>query len=64
MMRSIFADQPYSEVVSTHGESAMRPLTTTFSTLSPSTSFISLVRLELRLEFLKLLLLVLVLDVQ
>merc|ERR1711870_17237 len=44
MMRSILAAQPYSEVVSTQGESAMRPLTTTFSTLSPSTSFISLVR--------------------
>merc|ERR1712193_93155 len=43
MIRSMFADQPYSEVVSTQGESAMRPLTTTFSTLSPSTSFISLV---------------------
>mmetsp|Transcript_98056 Transcript_98056/g.253589 ORF Transcript_98056/g.253589 Transcript_98056/m.253589 type:complete len:205 (-) Transcript_98056:1491-2105(-) len=43
MMRSMFADQPYSEVVSTQGESAMRPLTMTFSTLSPSTSFISLV---------------------
>merc|ERR1712207_113726 len=36
MMRSMFADQPYSEVVSTHGESAMRELTMTFSTLSPS----------------------------
>merc|ERR1712084_166942 len=35
MMRSMFADQPYSEVVSTHGESAMRELTMTFSTLSP-----------------------------
>merc|ERR1712226_1739979 len=43
MMRSMFADQPYSEVVSTHGESAMRELTSTFSTLSPSTSFINLV---------------------
>merc|ERR1719272_2001661 len=43
MMRSMFADQPYSEVVSTHGESAKRELTKTFSTLSPSTSFISLV---------------------
>merc|ERR1712151_317720 len=31
MMRSMFADQPYSEVVSTQGESAMRPLTITFS---------------------------------
>merc|ERR1712072_1371044 len=44
MMRSMFADQPYSEVVSTQGESAIRELTTTFSTLSPSTSFINLVR--------------------
>merc|ERR1711881_597299 len=35
MIRSMFADQPYSEVVSTHGESAIRELTTTFSTLSP-----------------------------
>merc|ERR1711920_604339 len=26
MMRSMFADQPYSEVVRTHGESAMREL--------------------------------------
>merc|ERR1711933_656284 len=43
MMRSIFADQPYSDVVSTQGESAMRELTKTFSTLSPNTSFISLV---------------------
>merc|ERR1712226_933666 len=43
MMRSMFADQPYSEVVRTHGESAMRELTSTFSTLSPSTSFINLV---------------------
>merc|ERR1711912_144026 len=34
MIRSMFADQPYSEVVSTHGESAMRELTTTFSVLS------------------------------
>merc|ERR1711970_1555660 len=44
MMRSMFADQPYSDVVKTHGESAMRVLTTTFSVLSPKTSFISLVR--------------------
>merc|ERR1711998_314758 len=43
MMRSILADQPYSEVVRTHGESAMRELTITFSTLSPKTSFMSLV---------------------
>merc|ERR1719226_349042 len=44
MMRSMFADQPYSDVVSTHGESAMRELMMTFSTLSPSTSFINLVK--------------------
>merc|ERR1719456_649578 len=44
MILSMFADQPYSEVVSTQGESAMRELTTTFSVLSPSTSFMSLVR--------------------
>merc|ERR1711957_454278 len=43
MMRSMFADHPYSEVVSTHGESAKRELTKTFSTLSPKTSFMSLV---------------------
>merc|ERR1711865_1248233 len=44
IMRSMFADQPYSEVVKTHGEYAMRALTMTFSTLSPSTSFMSFVR--------------------
>ena len=44
MMRSMLADQPYSEVVSTQGESAILELTMTFSTLSPRTSFISLVR--------------------
>merc|ERR1719476_413 len=43
IMRSMFADQPYSEVVSTHGESAIRELTITFSTLSPRTSFINFV---------------------
>merc|ERR1719326_1106673 len=43
MIRSMFADQPYSDVVNTHGESAIREETMTFSTLSPSTSFISLV---------------------
>merc|ERR1712011_59681 len=42
-MRSMLADQPYSDVVSTQGESAIRELTVTFSTLSPRTSFISLV---------------------
>merc|ERR1712217_518593 len=35
MMRSMFADQPYSDVVRTQGESAIRELTITFSTLSP-----------------------------
>merc|ERR1711957_808897 len=44
MMRSMFADHPYSDVVRTQGESAMRELMMTFSTLSPSTSFMSLVR--------------------
>merc|ERR1712217_326831 len=34
IMRSMFADQPYSEVVSTQGESAIRELIKTFSTLS------------------------------
>merc|ERR1719188_2417961 len=43
IMRSMFADQPYSDVVRTHGESAIRELIRTFSTLSPSTSFINLV---------------------
>mmetsp|Transcript_41895 Transcript_41895/g.108461 ORF Transcript_41895/g.108461 Transcript_41895/m.108461 type:complete len:233 (+) Transcript_41895:207-905(+) len=40
MMRSMLALQPYSPVTSTHGESTMRSLTTTFSTLSPRMSFI------------------------
>merc|ERR1719157_254025 len=31
MMRSMFADQPYSDVVRTQGESAMRKLIMTFS---------------------------------
>merc|ERR1712028_102335 len=44
MIRSMFADQPYSDVVSTHGESAIRELISTFSTLSPKTSFMSLLR--------------------
>jgi len=43
MMRSMLADQPYSEVVRTQGESAIRELTRTFSTLSPKTSFMSFV---------------------
>merc|ERR1711865_191453 len=44
MIRSMLADHPYSDVVRTHGESAIRELMTTFSTLSPSTSFMSFVR--------------------
>merc|ERR1719191_1297589 len=44
MIRSILADQPYSDVVRTQGESAILELTRTFSTLSPKTSFISFVR--------------------
>merc|ERR1712076_358810 len=44
MMRSMFADQPYSEVVRTQGESAMLVETMTFSVLSPRTSFINFVR--------------------
>jgi hypothetical protein len=40
-MRSMLADQPYSPVTSTHGESTMRSETTTFSTRSPRTSLIS-----------------------
>merc|ERR1712066_25670 len=43
IIRSMLADQPYSDVVSTQGESAIRPLTITFSVLSPSTSFMSFV---------------------
>merc|ERR1719321_486327 len=39
----MLADQPYSDVVKTQGESAMREETNTFSTLSPRTSFINLV---------------------
>mmetsp|Transcript_6496 Transcript_6496/g.8751 ORF Transcript_6496/g.8751 Transcript_6496/m.8751 type:complete len:210 (-) Transcript_6496:476-1105(-) len=39
MMRSMLADQPYSPVTRQHGDSARRADTTTFSTLSPSTSF-------------------------
>merc|ERR1712216_806413 len=44
MMRSMLADQPYSPVTSTQGESARRVDTMTLSTLSSSTSFISLHR--------------------
>merc|ERR1712072_82830 len=42
MMRSMFADQPCSDVTSTTGDSAMRVPTSTFSTLSPRTSLMSL----------------------
>merc|ERR1712167_271018 len=42
MMRSMLADQPYSPVTSTHGESARRLETMTLSTLSSSTSFMSM----------------------
>lgn len=44
MMRSMLADQPYSPVTRTQGESARRFETTTLSTLSASTSFMSLQR--------------------
>merc|ERR1719502_355952 len=44
MMRSMLADQPYSPVTRTHGESTTRLETTTFSTLSSRTSFMSLHR--------------------
>merc|ERR1711985_74213 len=42
MMRSMFADQPCSDVTSTTGDSAMRVPMSTFSTLSPRTSLMSL----------------------
>merc|ERR1719473_681798 len=44
MMRSMFADQPYSPVTRTHGESERRPETTHLSTLSSSTFFLSFSR--------------------
>merc|ERR1719253_967632 len=44
MMRSMLADQPYSPVTSTHGESERRVDTMHLSTLSSSTSFMSLQR--------------------
>merc|ERR1719222_1107654 len=44
MMRSMLADQPYSPVTRTQGESARRVETTTLSTLSSRTSFMSLQR--------------------
>merc|ERR1712232_247513 len=64
MMRSMLADHPYSEVVNTQGESAMRELTNTFSTLSPNLLHQFAQRLELRLHLLEFLLLVLVIDLQ
>merc|ERR1712070_1182447 len=42
MMRSMLAVQPYSPVTRTHGDSVTRSLMTTFSTLSPRISFMSL----------------------
>merc|ERR1711943_56301 len=39
MMRSMFADQPYSPVTRQHGESTTRLDRMHFSTLSPSVSF-------------------------
>merc|ERR1712182_116624 len=44
MMRSMLADQPYSPVTRQQGEEERRSETTTFSALSPSTSFMSLHR--------------------
>merc|ERR1711985_77295 len=44
MMRSMLADQPYSPVTRQQGEEERRSETTTFSALSPSTSFMSLQR--------------------
>jgi len=35
LRRTVFADQPHSGMVSTQGESAMRPLTVTFCVVSP-----------------------------
>merc|ERR1712194_763805 len=40
IIRSMLADQPYSPVTKTQGESARQLKTTTFSTLSPKTCFI------------------------
>jgi len=44
MILSILADQPYSPVTKTHGDSLILYPTTTFSTLSPKTSLINLQR--------------------
>ena len=46
-MRSMLADHPYSDVVRTQGESAMRELTMTFSTLSSQKTEIKLSKAEL-----------------
>mmetsp|Transcript_15252 Transcript_15252/g.32750 ORF Transcript_15252/g.32750 Transcript_15252/m.32750 type:complete len:206 (-) Transcript_15252:1253-1870(-) len=46
MMRSMFADQPYSPVTRMHGESDKRSETTTFSTFSPRMSFMIVHRLS------------------
>jgi len=42
MILSMFAVHPYSPVTNTHGDSSILFDTTTFSTLSPNTSFINL----------------------
>ena len=42
MILSILADQPYSPVTKTHGESSILYETKTFSTFSPRTSLINL----------------------
>ena len=59
------ADEPCKEVVGTHGESTMCLLITTFSTLSPITAFVSLVKGSKNcLELFQLLYLVIVRNVQ
>lgn len=42
MIRSMFADQPYSDVTMQHGLDTIRIDTVTFSTFFSSTSFITL----------------------
>jgi len=42
MILSIFADQPYSPVTNTHGDSEILVPTNTFSILSPNTSLTNL----------------------
>ena len=44
IMRSMLANQQYSDAVSPQGESAIRELTKTFSTLIPKSSIMSFVR--------------------